>query len=118
MFLYVVPDHDLVWTMAANMAVSGTTFFALRGIYFALLEESGTSRDLTGTAVGIICFVGFTPEIFMPLMTGWLINQARSDGNVLAGYNQIFWILIGLSMLGLLAAVALRRLGSRIRSGK
>jgi sugar phosphate permease len=115
MFLFVPPSRDLVWLMIANMAVSCAAFFALRGIYFGLLEESGTPRELTGTAVGIICFVGFTPEIFMPLLTGWLIREARSSGNVLTGYDQIFWILILLSLIGLLAAAALRRLGSRTR---
>ncbi len=118
MFLFVPPDRQLVWFAIANMAVSCVAFFALRGIYFALLEESGTPRELTGTAVGIICFVGFTPEIFMPLVTGWLIRDARSNGNVLAGYNQLFWILIALSLAGLLAAGALRWLASQRRSGE
>ncbi len=117
-FLFVPPSHELVWFMIANMAVSCAAFFGLRGIYFALLEESGTPRELTGTAVGIICFVGFTPEIFMPLVTGWLIREARSSGNVLTGYDRIFWILIVLSLLGLLAAAALRWLGSQRRSGE
>ncbi len=118
MFLFVPPDRQLVWFAIANMAVSCVAFFALRGIYFALLEESGTPRELTGTAVGIICFVGFTPEIFMPLVTGWLIRDARSNGNVLVGYNQLFWILIALSLAGLLAAGALRWLASQRRSGE
>ncbi len=116
MFLFVPPNRELVWFMIANMVVSCAAFFALRGIYFALLEESGIPKELTGTAVGIICFVGFTPEIFMPLVTGWLIRDARSDGNVLTGYDQIFWILIVLSLLGLLSAAALRWLGSQRRS--
>ena len=51
----------------------------------------------------------------MPLVTGWLIRDARSSGNVLAGYDRIFWILIVLSLLGLLAAVALRWLASQKR---
>ena len=117
-FLFVPPGHGLVWLMIANMVVSSAAFFGLRGIYFALLEESGTPRELTGTAVGVICFVGFTPEIFMPLVTGWLIREARSSGNVLVGYDQIFWFLIGLSLLGLLAAVALRWLASQRRKGE
>lgn len=118
MFLFVPPNRELVWFMIANMVVSCAAFFALRGIYFALLEESGIPKELTGTAVGIICFVGFTPEIFMPLVTGWLIRDARSSGNVLTGYDQIFWILIVLSLLGLLAAAALRWLDSQRRSEK
>lgn len=112
-FLFVPPSHNLVWLMIANMAVSSAAFFALRGIYFALLEESGTPRELTGTAVGLICFVGFTPEIFMPLLTGWLIREARAAGDVLIGYERIFWFLILLSSLGWMAAEGLRRLASR-----
>jgi len=116
-FLLVPPTGELVWLMVANMVVSAVAFFGLRGIYFALLEESGIPRGLTGTAVGVICFVGFTPEIFMPLVTGWLIRQARAAGDVLVGYERIYWMLLGLSLLGMLAAFALRRLGSRRRPG-
>ncbi|MHC4404268.1 MAG: MFS transporter, partial [Planctomycetota bacterium] len=117
-FLFFPPSHRLFFLMIANMVVSCAAFFGLRGIYFALLEESGTPRELTGTAVGVICFVGFTPEIFMPLVTGWLVREGRSSGNVLAGYDRIFWILIVLSLLGLLAAVALRWLASQRRKGE
>jgi sugar phosphate permease len=107
-FLLITPGPGLVWLMTLNMIVSCLGFFALRGIYFALLEESGTPRELTGTAVGVISFVGFTPEIFMGPMTGWLIREARNDGNVLVGYQQVFWILTFLSACGMLAAFALR----------
>ncbi len=115
-FLFVTPAPGLVWLMVANMVVSCLGFFALRGIYFALLEESGTPRELTGTAVGVISFVGFTPEIFMGPLTGWLIREARRDGNVLAGYHRIFWILLALAVCGMLAAIALRWFESRKRS--
>ena len=101
LFLLVDPSTQLVWFMIANMGVSCAAFFALRGIYFGLLEESGTPKELTGTAVGIISFVGFTPEIFMPPLTGWLISSARSGGDVLVGYDRIFGILVVLSALGL-----------------
>jgi sugar phosphate permease len=107
-FLFVPPSPALVWLMVANMAVSCLGFFALRGIYFALLEESGTPRELTGTAVGVISFVGFAPEIFMGPLTGWLIRDARANGDVLAGYHQIFWILLVLAGCGVLAALTLR----------
>jgi sugar phosphate permease len=117
-FLFVTPSPGLVWLMTANMVVSCLGFFALRGIYFALLEESGTPRELTGTAVGVICFVGFAPEIFMGPLTGWLIREARATGNVLVGYNQIFWILTALAAGGMLAALVLRWFGSQKPSAK
>jgi sugar phosphate permease len=113
--IFVTPSQQLVWLMTTTMVISCCAFFALRGIYFALLEEAGTPRGLTGTAVGVICFIGFTPEIFMPPLTGWLIRESRSAGDVVVGYNQIFWFLIVLSLLGLLAAATLHWLGTRTR---
>ncbi|MGI9515532.1 MAG: MFS transporter [Pirellulaceae bacterium] len=107
-FLLITPGPGLIWLMIVNMIVSCLGFFALRGIYFALLEESGTPHALTGTAVGVVSFVGFTPEIFMGPMTGWLIREARQNGDVLFGYQQIFWILTILAACGMLAAYALR----------
>ncbi len=47
----------------------------------------------------------------MPLLTGWLIREARSGGDVLVGYGRIYWVLIVLSLLGWFAAAALRWLG-------
>jgi len=118
MFLFVTPGPQLVWLLVANMVISCLGFFALRGIYFALLEESGTPRQLTGTAVGVISFVGFTPEIFMGPLTGWLIREARESGNVLLGYHRIFWILTVLSIGGVVAAFALRWFGTHTSASK
>ena len=109
-FLFVTPSPGLVWLLIVNMIISCFGFFALRGIYFALLEETGTPRELTGTAVGVISFVGFTPEIFMGPMTGWLIRQARDNGDVMIGYQQVFGILAFLSACGFAAAYALSRI--------
>ena len=95
------------------MVISCLSFFALRGIYFALLEESGTPRELTGTAVGIISFVGYTPEIYMGPLTGWLIREARRQGDVLAGYHQIFLFLFVLAIAGSIATFALRWFSAR-----
>ena len=113
LILLISPSHDLLWLLILNMVVSCIGFFSLRGIYFALLEDSGIPRHLTGTAVGVISFVGYAPEIYMGPLTGWLIRDARAQGNVLVGYQQIFTILTALSCCGVLAAFALRWFGGK-----
>lgn len=113
LFLFIAPKPDLVWLLTVNMLISCIGFFALRGIYFALLEDSGIPHHLTGTAVGVISFVGYTPEIYMGPLTGWLIREARSSGNVLDGYHQIFSILAVLCCGGVAAAFALRWFGCK-----
>ena len=107
-FLFVSPQPSVVWWMVGSMGLSCIAFFSLRGIYFALLEDTGIPRHLTGTAVGVISFVGFTPEIYMGPMTGWLIREARESGEVLVGYQQIFLILTVLCICGMAATLALR----------
>ncbi|MEM1305580.1 MAG: MFS transporter, partial [Planctomycetota bacterium] len=74
----------------AMLAVSCVAFFGLRGVYFALFEECDLPDGLTGTAVGLVSFVGFTPEVFMPLVSSWLVQSARDAGDVLTGYRQLF----------------------------
>jgi sugar phosphate permease len=115
MLLSVTPSQELRWLLIANFVISSIGFFALRGIYFALLEDSGVPRQLTGTAVGVISFVGFAPEIYMGPLTGWLIREARADGDVLIGYERIFMILFVLCLCGVLAAWALRWHGGKRR---
>jgi sugar phosphate permease len=108
MLLAATPNPNYIWYLIVSLAISCVGFFALRGIYFALLEDSHIPTDLTGTAVGILCFVGFTPEIFMGPLTGWLITESRAAGNVLPGYRQIYWILLSLTVSGMIATFALR----------
>jgi sugar phosphate permease len=108
LLLVVPPSSGLVALMVANLAVTCASFFALRGIYFALIDDSGIPASYTGTAAGIISFVGFTPEIFMGPLTGWLIRDARASGAVLVGYQQIFLFLAVMVAAGMLATAAIK----------
>ncbi len=106
-FIFTTPAEVMVWLLWANVLISCLGLFALRGIYFALLEESQVPRHITGTAVGVISFIGYTPEIFMPLLGGWLIDHW--SGGV-TGYNVLFTFLGVMSIVGIGATAMLRRL--------
>ena len=67
----ILPGNSaMIPAMLGNVALASLAVFAMRGIYFALLEEGGVPVAVTGTAAGIVSAVGFTPDIFMPLL-GW-----------------------------------------------
>lgn len=93
----------------ANMAIAWAASCALRGVYFALLAESNIPKPLTGSAAGVVSFLGFTPDIFWPRFAGGLITAARESGDVLAGYQRLWVSLAVLSAVGLVAAALLRR---------
>lgn len=101
------------WTklIIANLLFSSFAVYAIRGIYFALLEETRTPRHLTGTTVGMVSFVGYTPEIFFAPITGRILDNAPG----LAGHQHYFMFLAGCMVLGLLAVACLVTVNRRSR---
>lgn len=86
--------------MLGIMAIAALAIFALRGIYFALLEEGNVPIAVTGTAGGVVSAVAFTPDIFMPLVSGAL----RDTYPGAEGYRYLFLITAALCAVGLCAA--------------
>jgi sugar phosphate permease len=60
--------------LLASLFVTFFGVYALRGIYYALLEETRTPRHLTGASVAIISFIGYTPEVFFGPVTGRILD--------------------------------------------
>ena len=83
--------------------------FALRGLYFAILGEGHIPLACTGSAVGLISVIGYTPDIFMPLVIGNLLD--RHPGA--AGHHEVFMVVAGFATLGLLATLLFIRLTSQ-----
>lgn len=96
---------SLLPVMIVNVAVASLAIFAMRGIYFALLEEGGIPIVVTGTAAGIISVVGYTPDIFMPLLGGVLLDRFPGPD----GYRYFFLTVAGICLVGLGATLLLYR---------
>lgn len=103
--LLVPPEFGGLQLLWLQVPAAAAAVFALRGIYFAVLEEAGIPHYLTGTAVGIVSFIGFMPDAFAHLLSGWFAD--RFPGAL--GYRYYFGILAGFAGAGLLAALAIRR---------
>lgn len=96
-----------------NVAVSATFIFALRGIYFALLEEGGVPLALTGTAAGVASAIGFIPDVFMPVVGGYLLDAYPG----VSGYRLLFGFVAVLAVIGCIAAVLIVRMHNRAKQG-
>jgi nitrate/nitrite transporter NarK len=92
--------------MIGNIALASIAIFALRGIYFALLEESGVPAAVTGAATGVISVIGFAPDVFMPLVGGALLDAHPGA----AGYRFYFAFIAALCLGGFCATIGLSRL--------
>ena len=95
--------------MLVNATIVSVAIFALRGIYFALLEEGGVAPAVTGTAAGVISAIGFTPDVFMPLLGGVLLDAYPG----VEGYRYFFLAIAVLCAIGTVAAWLLLRKSNR-----
>jgi nitrate/nitrite transporter NarK len=105
LFALMPGTPSLLPVMIANVALASLAVFAMRGIYFALLEEGGIPIVVTGTAAGIISVVGYTPDIFMPLLGGVLLDRYPGP----EGYRLFFLTVAGICTVGLVATLLLYR---------
>ncbi len=99
-------NPEFISLMLVNYAVASLAVFASRGVYFALLEEGNIPLALTGTAVGTVSIIGYTPDIFMPVLGGVLLDRYPGA----PGYRYVFLFMMGMSVVGLLAALMIMRL--------
>ncbi|GAB7256380.1 MFS transporter [Polaribacter sp. OB-PA-B3] len=79
--------------------------YALRGLYFAIIEETNTPIQFTGTLVGIISVVGFTPDIFMSLFNGYMLGENPTINE----YENLFLTFTIIPAIGLIAAFGFRK---------
>jgi nitrate/nitrite transporter NarK len=86
--------------MLINASIVSMAIFALRGIYFALLEDGGIAPAVTGTAAGVISAVGFTPDVFMPLVGGVMLDAYPGA----EGYRYFYLFISILCAIGSVAA--------------
>ena len=106
----LVPDASGANLIYVNIFISFFAVFAMRAIYFALLEENKTPLHITGAAVGMVSLIGYTPEIFFASIAGRILDASPG----VEGHQNYFLFLAGVMAAGI-AAVAwliwLRRRG-------
>jgi len=83
-----------------SILVVATGVYAARSLYFAVMEKGQIPLVLTGTAVGLISIVGYTPDIFAGPGMGYLLDSSPG----IEGHQHVFWMLAIFSFIGGIAA--------------
>jgi sugar phosphate permease len=96
-------NETSITLILTNLTITILAVYALRGIYFALFEETHVPKNLTGTTVGLVSLVGFTPDIFFHSIAGRILDANPGE----KGFNMFFLLLIGFAVLGILATLVL-----------
>lgn len=104
-------ESGMVWIFLLTVVCSSLGIFALRGLYFAIMREGKVPRAYTGAAVGLVSVIGYTPDVFMGPLMGYLLDQSPGA----AGHQHVFWVVTGFALLGLVASGCFARVTSRTR---
>lgn len=89
-----------------SILVVATGVYASRSLYFAVMESGQIPLVLTGTAVGLISLIGYTPDIFAGPAMGYLLDDSPGK----EGHQHVFWMLAIFSFIGGIAAILYFRL--------
>ena len=103
-FGFIKPEMNLIFFMSLVILAVGT--YSIRALYFAVLKEANISFALTGTAVGIISVVGYSPDIFAGPIMGYLLD--KNPGII--GHQYVYFMLVIFSVIGLIASIRFARL--------
>jgi sugar phosphate permease len=104
-FALYTPLPGTAWVLLINVLIGSSAIFGLRALYFALFEEAKVPTAVTGTAVGLVSVLGYTPDIFVSYAGGVLLD--RSPG--LAGHQHYFFFLAAFAAIGLFVSLIMMR---------
>ncbi|WP_133647321.1 MFS transporter [Paraburkholderia flava] len=104
--LIVLPAARSVGLLAFVVLFVGAMTYAIRGLYWTLLDYCALPMRITGLAIGLVSLIGYSSDIFLPLVNGYVTQRFAG----LMGYQIYFAYVASVGALGCVAALALARM--------
>ena len=104
-----VQNGDFVFFMIAIISTA-IGVYAIRTLYFAAVQEGNIPLAVTGTAVGVISLLGYTPDVFMGPLIGYFLDGYPG----LVGFQLVFACLAAFSIVGAITSWLFIRLQKQV----
>lgn len=99
-----IPHFYLLSIIATCLGV-----YTVRGLYFSLVQEAHIPLKISGTAIGLISVIGFTPDIFMGPLMGYFLDNYPG----VFGHQLVFLILAGFALVGIVATYQFQKVNKQ-----
>ncbi|PKH25187.1 MFS transporter [Enterobacterales bacterium CwR94] len=86
--------------LIAFVLLVGMFAYAVRGLYWALLDRCDIPPHCTGLAIGLVSVVGYSPDIYLPLLSGYLTQHFPGA----QGYRLFFSYIVFITLCGAFGA--------------
>lgn len=90
--------------------IISVVLYGVRGVYYSTMSETGIPVSLTATATAMVAVLGYTPDMFMTLWCGHILDTYGYQ----AGYHRIFGLMILFVCLAAAICVVMLRYQRRI----
>jgi MFS family permease len=98
--LIVLPLTASAGMLLAVVLFIGLATYAIRGIFWATLDSCEIPNRIKGLAIGVISLIGYSPDIYLPLINGFLLEKYPGK----PGYSIYFGGIVFMGLLGTLSA--------------
>ena len=91
-----------------SLIIVATGTYAIRGLYFSILKDGKIPYILSGTAIGLISMVGYSPDIFATPLYGYLLDNFPG----IRGHQYVYLILFISSIVGIYVSLKFKKLNN------
>ena len=91
-----------------SLIIVATGTYAIRGLYFSILKDGKIPYILSGTAIGLISIVGYSPDIFATPLYGYLLDNFPG----IRGHQYVYLILFISSIVGIYVSLKFKKLNN------
>lgn len=92
----------------SSLVIVAIGTYAIRGLYFSILNAGGVAIYLTGTAIGIVSIIGYTPDIFATPLYGYLLDSYPG----IKGHQFVYLILAIFSIIGIYISLKFKKINN------
>ncbi|MEY1589008.1 MFS transporter [Burkholderia sp. Bmkn7] len=108
--LIAAPAHSPQAMLVVLVLFIGILTYAIRGLYWSLLDDCKVPAHCAGLAIGLISVLGYSPDVFVPLINGY-VTQTFPGAH---GYQLYFGYIAAIALCGAGAAAFLKYRLTRI----
>lgn len=91
-----------------SLIIVATGTYAIRGLYFSILRDGKIPIILTGTAIGIVSIIGYSPDIFATPLYGYLLDKYPG----IKGHQFVYLVLTLFSLIGIYVSLKFKKLNN------
>jgi nitrate/nitrite transporter NarK len=106
LLLVVLPKTLPVAFFGGLIIISGLFLYVIRGTYWSLLGQSKIDPVIMGTAIGVISFIGYLPDIILPRLNTFLWDSFGNEG----GYKAYFIVSMLIGLVGAVVAMSYKKM--------